>query len=190
MIDQNNKAKEAKAQVAQDKIALSNIEETNPYAALQAPDISSLANQQIAQSTQEGVAAAKDLGQAGAAQVTGMVQAGRNSALKAAESQAKANYSRDVAVAQGAADVNKREAEAKRSFLKGQISDNTAQMQNAQANVNAGVADLFSGTETLIGEVGEAGSLENKAKRAKKKDARDLARINDEQELAALYGTK
>ena len=168
MIDQNNKAKEAAKQMKADRLALSNIEEVNPYAALQAPDVSSLANQQIAQSTKEGVKAAQDAGEAGAAQITGMVQAGREAALSAGEAQAQANYNRDLNVAAGEADIQKSKAIREQAFLTASTAQNEAAMNEAKANVNAGVEDLFTGASALAGEAGKASSLENKAQKANK----------------------
>jgi hypothetical protein len=165
MIDQNNKAKEAEKQMKADRQALANIEEVNPYAALQAPDVSSLANQQIAQSTKEGVKAAQDAGEAGAAQITGMVQAGREAALSAGEAQAQANYSRDLAVATGEADINKRKALREEAILTESAQRNEDAMNTAKANVNAGVEDLFTGASALAVEAGKASSLEKKAKK-------------------------
>jgi hypothetical protein len=148
-----------------DRQALSSIKEVNPYAALQAPDVSSLANQQIAQSTKEGVKAAQDAGEAGAAQITGMVQSGREAALSAAESQAQANYNRDLNVAAGEADIQKSKTMREQALLQNSAAQNEAAMNNARANVNAGVGDLFAGASALAGEAGKASSLENKAQK-------------------------
>ena len=165
MIDQNNKAKKAEAQLANDKKALASIKEVNPYEGLQAPDIASLANQEIARSTKEGVVAAQDLGEAGAAQITGMVQQGRNAALQAAQSQAQANYNTDVTIASGEADVQKSNAIAQRAAATLSAEESRAAMENAKANVNAGVGDLFAGAGLVAGEIGAATSLEAKAQR-------------------------
>lgn len=165
MIDQNKKAKEAEKQMTADKKALANIKEVNPYAALQAPDVSSLANQQIAQSTKEGVKAAQDTGEAGAAQITGMVQAGREAALTAGESQARANYNRDLNVAAGEADIQKSKTLREQAMLTASAAQNETAMNNAKSNVNAGVEDLFAGAKNVAGQIGAATSLENKAQK-------------------------
>lgn len=190
MIDQNKKAKEAEKQMKADRQALSSIKEVNPYEALQAPDVSSLANQQIAQSTKEGVKAAQDAGEAGAAQITGMVQSGREAALGAAQEQARANYSRDLTVATGEADINKRKALREEAILTDSAQRNENAMNNAKANVNAGVGDLFAGVGAVAGEVGKATSLENKAQRDLKKNGlpgnnitKDQASLWDEYQL-------
>lgn len=174
MIDQNKKAKEAEKQMKEDRKALANIKEVNPYEALQAPDISSLANQQIAQSTKEGVKAAQDTGEAGAAQITGMVQAGRDAALEASQSQAQANYNRDLTVATGEADIEKRKALRDQAILEQSATQNENAMNNAKANVNAGVGDLFTGVGNIAGEIGAATSLEAKAQRANKNLNKDI----------------
>jgi hypothetical protein len=165
IIDQNNKAKEAQKQMKADRQALANIEVVNPYAALRAPDISSLANQQIAQSTKEGVKAAQDAGEAGAAQITGMVQSGREAALSAGKAQAQANYNRDLNIAEGEADIQKSKAMREQALLTASAAQNEAAMNDAKANVNAGVEDLFTGASALAGEAGKASSLENKAQK-------------------------
>jgi hypothetical protein len=181
MIDQNNKAKEAEKQMTADKKALANIEEVNPYAALQAPDVSSLANQQIAQSTKEGVKAAQDAGEAGAAQITGMVQSGREAALGAAQDQAQANYNRDLTVATGEADINKRKALREEAILTESAQRNEDAMNTAKSNVNAGVGDLFAGAGNVAGQIGAATSLENKAQRANKKNGLASNNLTKEQ---------
>jgi hypothetical protein len=181
MIDQNNKAKEAEKQMKADRQALASIKEVNPYAALQAPDVSSLANQQIAQSTKEGVKAAQDAGEAGAAQITGMVQAGREAALGAAQDQAQANYSRDLAVATGEADINKRKALREEAILTESAQRNEDAMNTAKANVNAGVGDLFTGVGNVAKEVGAATSLENKAQRVNKENGLASNNLTKEQ---------
>jgi len=181
MIDQNNKAKEAEKQMKADRKALANIKEVNPYEALQAPDISSLANQQIAQTTKEGVAAAQDAGEAGAAQITGMVQSGREQALVAAQNQAKANYSRDLTVADGEADIEKRRVLREQAVLEDSALRNQDAMNTAKANVNAGVGDLVSGVGTVAKQVGEATSLESKAQRTESRNTKDPFNLSPEE---------
>lgn len=187
MIDQNNKAKAAKSQLESDKAALANIKEVNPYEGLQAPDISSLANQEIARSTKEGVTAAQDIGEAGAAQITNMVQGGRNAALDVAQSQAQANFNTDVTIASGEADIQQRNVMAQRAALNLSMNQSQGEMENAQANVNAGVGDLFAGASVIAGEAGKASSLDKKAQRTSKNKSKGInSNINAENYLGNL----
>lgn len=188
MIDQDNKAKKAKKSLDDNRKRLAKIEYSNPYASLQAPDVSSAANEQISRQTAEGVQAAQDLGEAGAAQITGMVQAGRNAALEASQTQAAYNYDRDLKVAQGEAVKQANNIASQKEAIQASIDADEMAMNNAKANVSAGVSDIVTGVGAVAGEIGAATSLESKAQRSNKKMNRDINAGRPVNNQSNIYG--
>ena len=111
--EQKSKA-ENRANAARRRAA--GINEQNPFEALQAPDVSRLAFEETSQSEADALRAAQDLGEAGAAQVTNIVKAGRDQKLKAAEKQAKLEYERDAAEASAEQGIEARKAQRQASM--------------------------------------------------------------------------
>ncbi len=176
MVQANEKQKEAAKQIERDKADLANIQEVNPYLALQAPDISGIAKQEVAQGTADALEAAQDLGEAGAAQVTGIVKAGRDANLKAAEKQAAAVYERDKTVAAGTERVEARDAARKTSGLTTSMEQAQFDQGLAQDQIAAGTQNIFAGLGSIAGEVEAFQNPDNVAKRTAEKQNRALGK--------------
>tara|TARA_R100001163_G_C5067826_1_gene207260 strand:- start:2730 stop:3533 length:804 start_codon:yes stop_codon:yes gene_type:complete len=161
--EQKNKA-ESRARAARNRAA--GISEANPFEAVQAPDVSRLAFEQTSQSEADALRAAQDLGEAGAAQVTNIVKAGRDQKLKAAQEQAKLEYERDTAEASAEAGIEARKAAREYQTSMQDYQQNMAAAQAYQDSVVGGVGSLFQGAGALAVEAGDYYSPESKAERA------------------------
>jgi hypothetical protein len=144
MYEANEDQKDADAAAKQAANKIRNIEETNAFDALQAPDVSRLAYEQNAANTAGNVEALRGMGAEGAAQIAKVEQVAKENNLKTAESQAKINYQRDFGAATNAAGIEKRRAER----------EGTLEMEMVQ-----GAGNLATG-------IGDATSLEAQAQRA------------------------
>ena len=138
----------------------------NPFEAVQAPDVSRLAFEQTSQSEADALTAAQDLGEAGAAQVTNIVKAGRDQKLKTAQEQAKLEYQRDTAEASAEAGIEARKAAREYESSMQDYQQNMAAAQAYQDSVMGGVGSLFQGAGELAIEAGDYFSPESKAGRA------------------------
>ena len=135
--EQKSKA-ENRANAARRRAA--GINEQNPFEALQAPDVSRLAFEETSQSEADALRAAQDLGEAGAAQVTNIVKAGRDQKLKAAEKQAKLEYERDAAEASAEQGIEARKAQRQASM----------ELASVQANMVGAVTGAFDSAGALV----------------------------------------
>jgi hypothetical protein len=86
-IKANKQAKSAEAAAKQYAQDYKNIEEINYMAALQAPDISKMQQEEAARATQMSIQAMQEMGPEGAAQVGNIVEAQRQANLKTAQQQ-------------------------------------------------------------------------------------------------------
>ncbi len=145
--EQKDKA-ESRARAARNRAA--SISEANPFEALQAPDVSRLAFEETSQSEADALMAAQDLGEAGAAQVTNIVKAGRDQKLKAAEKQAKLEYERDAAEASAEQGIEARKAQRKGAMELASVQANMQAAQQAQANMAASVTGAFDSAGALV----------------------------------------
>lgn len=145
--EQKDKA-ESRARAARNRAA--GISEANPFEALQAPDVSRLAFEETSQSEADALMAAQDLGEAGAAQVTNIVKAGRDQKLKAAEKQAKLEYERDAAEASAEQGIEARKAQRKGAMELASVQANMQAAQQAQANMAASVTGAFDSAGALV----------------------------------------
>jgi hypothetical protein len=144
---QKDKA-ESRARAARNRAA--GISEANPFEALQAPDVSRLAFEETSQSEADALMAAQDLGEAGAAQVTNIVKAGRDQKLKAAEKQAKLEYERDAAEASAEQGIEARKAQRQGAMELASVQANMQAAQQAQANMAGAVTGAFDSAGALV----------------------------------------
>lgn len=96
---------------------LEGIKETNVFAGLQAPDVSSLQAQQIAQQTAGATQAVQGMGTAGAAQIANIYQAGLQQTAENMQRQAEINYQTEMAKRQAEQNVQFRNVERERGLV-------------------------------------------------------------------------
>lgn len=182
---QDKKAADAAAKSA--KQALSRITEQNPYADVQAPDISSLAFDQIARSEAGAVEALKGLGVEGASQVVNVLQAGKEAQLKTAETQAGLEYQRNMAEAEAQKEINARKAARQQKIAKGDLAGAQLAAAAAEEQRKASIASAVKGVGDVATGIGKATSLEAKAQRNEKK-ASKVNTLDQNDAAAALEG--
>ena len=150
MIYENEQKKKAESRAKAARNRAAGISEANPFEALQAPDVSRLAFEETSQSEADALMAAQDLGEAGAAQVTNIVKAGRDQKLKAAEKQAKLEYERDAAEASAEQGIEARKAQRKGAMELASVQANMQAAQQAQANMAGAVTGAFDSAGALV----------------------------------------
>lgn len=178
-------AESASKQAAQQ---LKSIKETNPYSAVQAPDVSALAFQQNAAMQASTVEALQGMGAEGAAQIAQVDQIARANALQASESQASINYQRDIEEAKAGADIEMRRAMREGDIASMELSGAQLAAAEAKAKKQAGAANLVTGVGNLATGIGTATSLESQAQRAAKK-APSAAGQTEAEEILRKYGS-
>tara|TARA_R100000005_G_C5003795_1_gene212498 strand:+ start:10537 stop:11178 length:642 start_codon:yes stop_codon:yes gene_type:complete len=149
-IYQNEQQKKAESRAKAARNRAAGISESNPFEGLQAPDVSRLAFEETSQSEADALRAAQDLGEAGAAQVTNIVKAGRDQKLKAAEKQAKLEYERDAAEASAEQGIEARKAQRQASMELASVQANMQAAQQAQANMVGAVTGAFDSAGALV----------------------------------------
>lgn len=104
-IKANRDMKKAQADANAALTQYGNITRPNAFAALQAPDVSSLAYDRNQRMMAQGVEAIQGMGPEGAGAIPSMLQAGQEANLQAAQDQAQMNYQRDLARTTEQADI-------------------------------------------------------------------------------------
>lgn len=148
------KAQEARraAKTAMDQA--SSIKEVNKMAALQSPDVSSLAFQQNAAGTQQAVAGLQEMGPEGAASVASVAEANRRANLEAAQVQAQQDAARDQIVLGTEQDIEAGRAEREMSLAKAEI---TGAQQAAAFQEGLAAESMTSAFSSLSSAIGSAG---------------------------------
>lgn len=156
---------------------LEGIKETNVFAALQAPDISSLSAQRTAQQTAGATQAVQGMGAEGAAQIANIYQAGREADAQTAQQQAQLNLNVESMKKQAEQDVQYRNIQAQRDLATARLEG--AQTAAAQSKMNAqqGIQGLVGGLGMAVGDIAglsafDYDSAELKAKMAEINAAR------------------
>lgn len=170
--ESSEQKKEADATAKSAAARLKGLSEVDKYAGIQAPDVSSLAFDRLAQSEADAVAALQGSGIEGAAQITGLTQAANESALGIAERQAAVNFERDLKVAEGSQAVEARRVARESDVAASELMGAQAASREAKANQQAAIGGLLQGSANLAGDIGYATSLESTAQRGQKKAAR------------------
>ena len=125
------------------------VTEANKMAAVQSPDIMKRAEQSIAQQQAQALQAANSTGARGAAQVPGMVQAGNESALNAAQAQAQQDLNVDTTIASTDRDIEQRRAKREYDTAMATVAGAGQAEVDAELSIQQGV----------LGVVGSAGTL-------------------------------
>lgn len=152
----NKQAKSAEAAAKQYAQDYKNIEEVNYMAALQAPDISKMQQEEAARATQMSIQAMQDMGPEGAAQVGNIVEAQRQANLKTAQQQGilEQQVQQQVLGTQQQLE-GKRAAREESVALMGLQGAQMAGLQ-AQEQKTAGIEGMFGGAGLMIGGVDQA----------------------------------
>jgi hypothetical protein len=187
MYEQSEAQKSAEAAADAAKNRLEKIEERNVMEEVQTPDISSLAFERIAQAEAQGLETLKGMGVEGAHQVTGMVEKGRQAGLQVAEKQAILEAQTDFQKAQVAQQIEGRRVDTERAIAYGELEGAQQAAADAEMGKQQATMNLVSGVGDLATGIGQATSLEAKARRQAKKNARESGDYLGE--LAQLYDT-
>lgn len=174
MYSQSEAQKDADKASEAAKKRLEQIEEQNVMEAVQTPDISSLAFERIAQAEAAGLETLKGMGVEGAAQVTGMVEQGRQAGLEVAEKQAILEAQTDFQKAQVAQQIEGRRVDREIAIASGELEGAQLASAEARAGKRAATMDVVAGIGNVVGEVGGATSLEAKAQRGARRGVEDI----------------
>ena len=185
MYESSESQKEAEEAAKIAKQTLSGIKEQNKYEAVQAPDISTLAFEQLARSEASAVEALKGAGVVGAAQATNIVQAGKESALDVAQRQGTLEFQRDAAEAQAGQEIEGRRAQIETAVAYEQLEGAQLAAAEEKAQKRASAMDLVAGVGGLATAIGDATSLEAKAQRGAKKSQNTTKAQGDD--LSGIY---
>jgi hypothetical protein len=178
-IKANKQAKSAEAAAKQYAQDYKNIEEINYMAALQAPDISKMQQEEAARATQMSIQAMQEMGPEGAAQVGNIVEAQRQADLKTAQQQGilEQQVQQKVLGTQQQLE-GKRAAREENVALMGLQGAQMAGLQ-AQEQKAAGIEGMFGGAGLMIGGVDQAIGLYGKNNQNWEWSAADNAAFND-----------
>lgn len=150
-IQGNQKVKAASNAASSYANQLKNLKEQNPYAAIQATDIMSLAADRNAQAQSQSVDALQGMGSEGAGQVTALNNAVQKSNLQAAQDQAMLNFQRDSAEAEAGLKISERAFNKDSDLLKSQITGAQTAAAAGETQKNEGIQGVFSGAAGAIG---------------------------------------
>jgi hypothetical protein len=173
MYEQDQAGKEAKksAEVAANR--LKSLQERDTMAAVQTPDISSLAFESIAQSEAQGLQAIQGMGtEAAIGGVTSMVEQGRQQALQVAERQAVLESETDFKKAQNAQAIENRKIQREAAILSGEVAGAQQAAADADLGKQAAMMDLVQGVGNVATGIGQATSLEATAQRQSNQSSR------------------
>lgn len=157
----NKEKKAAEAAAKQYADNLKNITETNYMMGLQSPDISSLQQEANARNQQMAIQAMQEMGAAGAAQATGILESGRQADLQTAQQQAVMDQQTQQIGLQTQQGIEQRKAARQTGIeqmgLQGsQLAAYQAQNQKAASlsGLMGSVGTAISGIDGLIGLYG------------------------------------
>jgi hypothetical protein len=151
-IKANRDMKKAQADANQALTQYQNITRPNAFAALQAPDVSSLAfdrNQRMMAQGAETLAQTGAEGSIGG--VANMLQAGQEANLQAAQEQAKINYEKEFAVKSEEANINKDIMDIQKEVIGVKASNAMSQYNQAVDARTAAVQGILGGLGNAIG---------------------------------------
>lgn len=142
-IKANRDMKKAQADANAALTQYGNITRPNAFAALQAPDVSSLAYDRNQRMMAQGTEALQGMGPEGAAGVANLLQAGQESNLQAAQDQAQAMYNRDIVKGNVQEAINKDFQDAQRSVAEAKYSTAIGQGNDAVDAKTAAIEGMF-----------------------------------------------
>lgn len=133
-----------------------NIQEENAFAALKAPDISSLQFDRTQRAMAQGVDAMSQAGAAGAiGGVTNLVQAGREADLQTAQDQGKLIFERDAMKAGAEQGINERKATREADAIGYEIGQANTEFNTASANKNAAISGMIGSAASAVGSASQ-----------------------------------
>lgn len=161
-IQGNQKAKAASNAASSYANQLKNLKEQNPYAAVQATDIMSLAADRNAQAQSQSVDALQGMGSEGAGQVTALNNAVQKSNLQAAQDQAMLNFQRDSAEAEAGLKISEREVNRQGNLLASQLEGAQLAAAAGETQKNEGIQGVFSGAAGAINSTSGIDTFDHK----------------------------
>ncbi len=151
-IKANRDMKKAQADANQALTQYQNITRPNAFAALQAPDVSSLAYDRNQRMMAQGAETLAQTGAEGAiGGVANMLQAGQEANLQAAQDQAQMNYERDVRRATEQADIFAGQEQRQADVAGWKAGDAMSRRNDAVDARNAAIEGMFGSALNAIG---------------------------------------
>ena len=132
---------------------LMGMQEVDKMAALQTPDLASLARQQTAQQTAGATQAVQGMGAEGAAQIANIYQAGREAEAQTSQQQAQLNLDVEAMKAQAAQNVEFRNLERKREIEMARLAGAQQSAADKRAAGMAGIEGAFAGAGIAIEDI-------------------------------------
>lgn len=132
---------------------LMGMQEVDKMAALQTPDLASLARQQTAQQTAGATQAVQGMGAEGAAQIANIYQAGREAEAQTTKDQAALNLDVEAMKAQAAQNVEFRNLERKREIEMARLAGAQQSAADKRAAGMAGIEGAFAGAGMAVEDI-------------------------------------
>ena len=154
-VQEKKRMKEATAKSNAALQSYKNIQEENAFAALKAPDISSLQFDRTQRAMAQGVDAMSQAGAAGTGYVTSLVQAGREADLQTAQAQGQANYERDLMVKGEQSRIGQDAARRQEEAAGYEIGQASTEFNTASANKNAAISGMIGSAASAIGSASQ-----------------------------------
>lgn len=132
---------------------LMGMQEVDKMAALQTPDLASLARQQTAQQTAGATQAVQGMGAEGAAQIANIYQAGREAEAQTSQQQAQLNLDVEAMKAQAAQNVEFRNLERKREIEMARLAGAQQSAADKRAAGMAGIEGAFAGAGMAVEDI-------------------------------------
>jgi len=132
---------------------LMGMQEVDKMAALQTPDLASLARQQTAQQTAGATQAVQGMGAEGAAQIANIYQAGREAEAQTSQQQAQLNLDVEAMKAQSAQNVEFRNLERKREIEMARLTGAQQSAADKRAAGMAGIEGAFAGAGIAVEDI-------------------------------------
>lgn len=132
---------------------LMGMQEVDKMAALQTPDLASLARQQTAQQTAGATQAVQGMGAEGAAQIANIYQAGREAEAQTTKDQAALNLDVEAMKAQAAQNVEFRNLERKREIETARLAGAQQSAADKRAAGMSGIEGAFAGAGMAVEDI-------------------------------------